>query len=76
MSIWNKVDGTNRDTTTGDACCDPGSARQDAAEWNVNEVLVLQPSFSIDVEVREAPYLFDQHRNLYREGLLMAGFPG
>ncbi|MCP5076145.1 MAG: hypothetical protein GY947_22975, partial [Rhodobacteraceae bacterium] len=45
------------------------------AEWQVEEVLTLQPSFSAKVEGQKAPYMLDRDRERFVDGLVKAGLP-
>ena len=49
-----------------------GSAIEDA-EWQVEEVLVLRPDFSLAAERERAAYKDPAHLNYYLEGLRKAG---
>lgn len=45
---------------------------QEEAAWQREEILTLNPEFSIASEVRDAPYLLPQHRQHYIDGLRKA----
>ena len=49
--------------------------RDDDASWEVDQVLTLEPEFSIDYWVKTRPYLRTDQRQQLVEGLRLAGLP-
>jgi len=47
----------------------------DEAEWKAAEILVLQPDFSIALEMEQVPYKLKRHTDWYINGLRNAGLP-
>jgi adenylate cyclase len=49
--------------------------RLDDARWEAEEILALRPDFSLLTESREKPFVRDQDRKRYIDGLRRAGLP-
>ncbi len=52
------------------------AGRIEDAEWQVEEVLVLRPDFTLAAERERAAYKDPAYLDYYLEGLRKAGLPG
>jgi hypothetical protein len=49
--------------------------RIEDAQWEANEILALQPDFSLQAEAQNIPFKKKEHQDFYIGGLRKAGLP-